>query len=151
MPDLSSPRFPTLSSAGVLRVVQDTGMITGDFQFLLVTPLIYFVLFFFTIACCLSHGIIAVKGLTKNVLTFYAIAGVMSTFVVSLVLLAWGMTHAHVDLFILAIIPLMAVTATAAGLGLHAIPARLEIRDRSALPHPPLWSAAGCKCDQLRH
>jgi uncharacterized membrane protein len=36
----------------------------------------------------------------------------MSTFVVSLVLLAWGINHAHVDLFILAIIPIMAITAT---------------------------------------
>ncbi len=36
----------------------------------------------------------------------------MSTFVVSLVPLAWGINHAHVDLFILGVIPLMAVTAT---------------------------------------
>ena len=104
--------LPYVVLGGVLRVVQDTGMIKGDFQFLLVTPLIYFVLFSFTITMLFISRFIFVKGLTKNVLAFYAIAGVMSTFVVSLVLLAWGMRYAHVDLFILAVIPLMAVTAT---------------------------------------
>jgi len=104
--------LPYVVLGGVLRVVQDTGMIKGDFQFLLVTPLIYFVLFLFTISMLFISRFIAVKGLTENVLAFYAIAGVMSTFVVSLVLLSWGMRYAHVDLFILAVIPLMAVTAT---------------------------------------
>ena len=62
--------------------------------------------------CCFSRDTLTLQGLTNNVLTFYAFAGIVSTFVVSLVLLAWGINHAHVDLFILAIIPLMAVTAT---------------------------------------
>src|SRR5665647_3568245 len=104
--------LPYVVLVGVLRVVQDTGMIKSDFQFLLVTPLIYFVLFFFTIAMLFLSRSIALKGFTKNSLAFYAIAGVMSTFVVSLVLLAWGIRYAHFDLFILAVIPLMAVTAT---------------------------------------
>jgi uncharacterized membrane protein len=104
--------LPYIVLGGVLRVVQDTGMITGTLQFLLVTPLIYFVLFFFTLAMLFLSRYVTLKGFTKNVLTFYAFAGIMSTFVVSLVLLAWGINHAHVDLFILIIIPLMALTAT---------------------------------------
>src|SRR5665647_567161 len=104
--------LPYVVLGGVLRVVQDTGMIKSDFQFLLVTPLIYFVLFFFTIAMLFLSRSITLQGLTKNVLTFYMFAGIVSTIVVSLVLLAWGINHAHVDLFILAIIPLMAITAT---------------------------------------
>jgi uncharacterized membrane protein len=104
--------LPYVVLGGVLRVVQDTGMIKGDFQFLLVTPLIYFVLFFFTITMLFLSRYITQKGLTKNVLTLYAFAGILSTFVVSLVLLAWGINHTHVDLFILTIIPLMAITAT---------------------------------------
>jgi uncharacterized membrane protein len=47
-----------------------------------------------------------------NYLTLYAGAGIFSVFCVSLVLVGWGMTHAHLDLFVLAVIPLMAVTAT---------------------------------------
>jgi uncharacterized membrane protein len=104
--------LPYVLLGGVLRVVQDTGMIEGDLQFLLVTPLIYFVLFFYTITMLFLSRLITVQGLTRNFLTFYAFAGIMSTFVVSLVLLAWGINHAYVDLFILTIIPLMAITAT---------------------------------------
>jgi len=104
--------LPYVVLGGVLRVVQDTGMITGDFQFLLVTPLIYFVLFFFTITMLFLSRTVTRMGFSKNILTFYAGAGIVSTAVVSLILLAWGINHAHVDLFILAIIPLMACTAT---------------------------------------
>ena len=50
--------LPYVVLGGLLRVVQDTGMITGNFQFLLVTPLIYFVLFFLLSACCFSPGIL---------------------------------------------------------------------------------------------
>jgi uncharacterized membrane protein len=52
------------------------------------------------------------QGLTRNFLSFYAFAGGLSVFVVSLVLVSWGITHTRVDLFVLCIIPLMAVTAT---------------------------------------
>jgi uncharacterized membrane protein len=104
--------LPYIVLGGVSRVVHDTGMITGDFQFLLVTPLIYFVLFFFTITMLFLSRTVTRMGFSKNILTFYAGAGIVSTAVVSLVLLAWGINHAHVDLFILAIIPLMACTAT---------------------------------------
>ena len=104
--------LPYVFLGGVLRVVQDTGMIKGDLQFLLVTPLIYFVLFFYTITMLFLSRFITLQGLTKNFLTFYAFAGSISTFIVSLVLLAWGINNAHVDLFVLSIIPLMAITAT---------------------------------------
>ena len=104
--------LPYVILGGVLRVVQDTGMLTGDFQFLLVTPLIYFVLFFFTIAMLFLSRYLTLQGLTKNFLTFYIFAGIMAVFVVSLVLLAWGINHTHIDLFILAVIPLMALTTT---------------------------------------
>ncbi len=104
--------LPYVFLGGVLRVVQDTGMITGDLQFLLVTPLIYLVLFFYTITMLFLSRFITLQGLTKNFLTFYAFAGIISTVIVSLVLLAWGINNAHVDLFVLSIIPLMAITAT---------------------------------------
>jgi uncharacterized membrane protein len=104
--------LPYVFLGGVLRVVQDTGMIKGDLQFLLVTPLIYLVLFFYTITMLFLSRFITLQGLTKNFLTFYAFAGIISTFIVSLVLLAWGINNAHVDLFVLSIIPLMAITAT---------------------------------------
>lgn len=104
--------LPYVVLGGVLRVIQDTGMISGDWQFLIVTPPIYFVLFFFTLAMIFVGGTLWKNGLIKDFLSFYAFIGCMAIFVISLILLSWGMAHAHVNLFIMAIILLMALTAT---------------------------------------
>ena len=104
--------LPYVVLGGVLRVIQDAGMITGDLQFLIVTPPIYFVLFFFTIGMIFLALYLQVQGLIKNFLTFYALAGCMAVLVVVLILAAWGINHTHIDLFVLWIIPLMAITAT---------------------------------------
>ena len=104
--------LPYVVLGGVLRVIQDAGMITGDLQFLIVTPPIYFVLFFFTIGMIFLALYLQVQGLIKNFLTFYALAGCMAVLVVVLILVAWGINHTHIDLYILWIIPLMAITAT---------------------------------------
>ena len=52
------------------------------------------------------------QRIIDDYLKVYAGAGIFSTFIAALILLAWSQTHNGVDLFILAIIPLMAVTAT---------------------------------------
>ena len=105
--------LPYVVLGGVLRVVQDTGMIKGDLQFLIVTPLIYFVLFFFTLGMIFLSRFLEDQGLVKNFLSLYAFAGAMSAFIVVLVLTAYGMTMTQIDLFVLFIIPLLAVVATA--------------------------------------
>ena len=111
MPDLSWPRFLTLFSGGFAGSPGHRDD-QGGLPVSACDPANLFVLFFFTIGMLFISRFLALKGIMKNVITFYAIAGVMSTFVVSLVLLAWGIRYAHVDLFILAVIPLMAVAAT---------------------------------------
>jgi len=95
-----------------VRVIEDTGMITSDWKYLLITPLIYFVLFFFTIGMMFLSRYLTLKGMTGSFITFYGLAGSVALVVASLVLLAWSQTHNGIDFFILAIIPLMAVTAT---------------------------------------
>jgi uncharacterized membrane protein len=104
--------LPYVVLGGVLRVVQDTGMITGDFQFLLVTPLIYFVLFFFTLSMIFLARYLQVQGLIKNFRSFYALVGCISVLTVALVLISWGINNTGIDLFVLAVIPLMAIAAT---------------------------------------
>ncbi|MCX6696024.1 MAG: DUF63 family protein [Methanoregula sp.] len=104
--------LPYVVLGGVLRVVQDTGMITGDFQFLLVTPLIYFLLFFFTLSMIFLARYLQVQGLIKNFRSFYALVGCISVLIVSLGLLSWGINNTGVDLFVLTVIPLMAIAAT---------------------------------------
>ena len=105
--------IPYIILGGVLRVVQDTHMIAGDIQFAIVTPFIYFVLFAYTFGWLLLSRYLQKKELCSDFLQVYAGAGTLSVVCVSLVLAAWSMTHTGVDLFILAIIPLMAITATA--------------------------------------
>jgi uncharacterized membrane protein len=104
--------IPYVILGGMLRVIEDTGMITSDWKYLLITPLIYFTLFAFTLGMMYVSRYLTLKGLTGNFIHFYAFAGTLALVVASLILLAWSMTHNGVDLFILAIIPLMAVTAT---------------------------------------
>ena len=105
--------LPYVVLGGLLRVVQDTGMITGNIQFLLVTPLIYFVLFFFTLGMIFLSRYLQAQGYIKNFLSAYAFAGTMSVFTVALILAAWGTTRTQIDLTVLFVIPLMAVAATA--------------------------------------
>ena len=102
--------LPYVVLGGVLRVIQDTGMIAGNWQFLIVTPPIYFVLFFFTLGIIFISGTLKKHGLVKDFISFYAFVGCLSVFVISLILISWGMAHTHIDLFILAIILLMALT-----------------------------------------
>ena len=103
---------PYVILGGLVRVIEDTGMITSDWKYLLITPLIYFTLFFFVIGVMFLSRYLTLKGITTNFFQFYAFAGVTAMVIASLVLLAWSTTHHGVDLFILAIIPLMGLTAT---------------------------------------
>jgi uncharacterized membrane protein len=104
---------PYVILGGLVRVIEDTGMITSDWKYLLITPLIYFTLFFFVIGVMFLSRYLTLKGITQNFFQFYAFAGVVAMVIASIILLAWSTTHHGVDLFILAIIPLMGITATA--------------------------------------
>lgn len=104
--------IPYVILGGVLRVIEDTGMITSDWKYLLITPLIYFVLFFFTIGMMYLARFLTLKGITRTFIQGYAFAGTAALVISCLILLSWGLAHNGIDLFILALIPLMAVTAT---------------------------------------
>ena len=105
--------LPYVILGGVMRVVEDTGMITGPIKFLLITPLIYFVLFAFTVSMMFLSLFLVKRGILKSFNAFYAGGGTFAVFVACLVLVAWSTTHHGIDLFILCIIPLMALCATA--------------------------------------
>jgi len=104
--------LPYVVFGGVLRVVQDTHMITSDLQFLIVTPFIYFVIFFYTFSILVLSHYLERKGLCTSYIKVYAGVGIFSVFCVALFLLAWGMRYTQIDLFVLAVIPLMALVAT---------------------------------------
>jgi uncharacterized membrane protein len=104
--------IPWVIFGGVLRVVQDTHMIQGDVQFLLVTPFIYIVIFLYAFGILLLSQYLEKSGFVDDYLKIYAGVGIFSVFIAALVLVAWGMNHTRIDLYVLTIIPLMAASAT---------------------------------------
>jgi uncharacterized membrane protein len=104
--------LPYIILGGVLRVIQDSHMIQSDLQFLIVTPFIYFVIFFYTLTILIISRYLESQRLCNNYLKVYAGVGIFSVICVALVLLGWGMTHTRIDLFVLVVIPLMATVAT---------------------------------------
>lgn len=106
--------IPYIVLGGVLRVVQDTGMITSDLQYLLITPLIYFLLFFFTAGSLFLSRYLQMKKVVPDFIRLYAGIGAAAALIVTLVLFWYGFTHTRVAFDVLTIIPLMAIVATAA-------------------------------------
>jgi uncharacterized membrane protein len=104
--------LPYVILGGVLRVIEDTGMITGNWKFLLITPLIYFTLFFFVVAVIFISRWLVLAGITQKFTTFYAGAGIFTLILSCLILAAWSTTHRGIDFAILAVIPCMALVAT---------------------------------------
>jgi uncharacterized membrane protein len=85
--------LPFVVLGGLMRVVQDTGMITSAWQFLLVTPLIYFALFFFTVVILIISAQLQKAGLVRDYAPLYAGAGAGSCVIVAGVLIWFGLTY----------------------------------------------------------
>ncbi|MDD1663975.1 MAG: DUF63 family protein, partial [Methanomicrobiales archaeon] len=103
---------------GLLRVVEDTGMIQSDLRFLLVTPLIFFVVFFITAVFLVLSRILEKKGLVPHSLTFYGGIGTGASVLVACVLAWFGLTRATIDLTVLVAILLIAAVTSLAVMGL---------------------------------
>ncbi|WP_298668190.1 DUF63 family protein [uncultured Methanofollis sp.] len=106
--------IPYVVLGGLLRVVEDTGMITSDAHYLLITPIIFFVVFFITVAALFLSRILEVKGLVADSIKVYGWTGIVLSAATAVLLLAWGAVNTRVDLFVLVAIPAMAAVATAA-------------------------------------
>jgi uncharacterized membrane protein len=106
--------MPYVALGGVLRVMQDTGMITSDLQFLLVTPLIYFVLFFSTAGILFFSRFVQQQGMVKNFLHLYGAIGAATAFIVACILVSFGVTYTRVAIDVLLIIMVMAIVTSAA-------------------------------------
>ncbi len=96
--------IPYVVLGGLLRVVQDTGMITSDLQYLLITPLIFFTLFFYAILFLFAGKLLEGRGLISRYSHFYGGAGIVSSIVVAAVLTYFGLTETVVALNVLVII-----------------------------------------------
>jgi uncharacterized membrane protein len=106
--------IPYVVLGGLLRVVEDTGMITSDAHYLLITPIIFFVVFFITVAALFLSRILEVKGLVADSIKVYGWTGIALSAATALLLLGWGAVNTRVDLVVLVAILAMAAVSTAA-------------------------------------
>ena len=110
--------IPYVILGGLLRVVEDSGMIRSDLRFLLVTPLIFFVVFFVAAGSLVLSRFLEKKGLIPRFLTFYGGIGA-GVSVAAALLLAWfGLTRTTIDLVVLVSILLLAAGTSLAVMGL---------------------------------
>jgi uncharacterized membrane protein len=97
--------LPYVILGGITRVIQDAGMIHSDHQFLLVTPLIYIVIFLFTATVLVVTSAAAKAGLVRDFIPWYAGTGIAVSVAVAGVLVSFGLSrgviHPEVLVFII--------------------------------------------------
>jgi uncharacterized membrane protein len=106
--------LPFVVLGGLLRVVQDTGMITSGWQFLLVTPLIYFALFFFTVIVLIISAQLQKAGLIRDYAPLYAGTGAGSCVIAAGVLIWFGLTNTVVAVNVFGFIMGLAIVTSVA-------------------------------------
>jgi uncharacterized membrane protein len=106
--------LPYVVLGGLLRVVQDTGVIQSDLQFLLVTPLIFFVIFFFTVVSLFTARLLRRGRDRREFLLLYAGIGAGASLVTGLILLYVGIAETQLDLILFGIILALALATSAA-------------------------------------
>ncbi|HUK38223.1 MAG TPA: DUF63 family protein [Methanomicrobiales archaeon] len=118
--------IPYVVLGGLLRVVEDTGMISSDLKYLLITPLIFFVVFFIAGGSLVLSRILERKKLIPRFLSFYGgIGGGLS--VATALLLGWfGLTRTTVDPVVLGSILLIAAATSLAVMALLQLVFRWE-------------------------
>lgn len=106
--------LPYVVFGGLLRVVEDTGMITSDLRFLLITPLIFFLIALIAGVALFGGKIAENAGLVSRYSKVYAGVGVAGSLLSSAALVWFGLTETTIALGVLAaILALAAVTSVA--------------------------------------
>jgi len=106
--------IPFVVLGALVRSIYDTGMFTSDYRFLLVTPLIYFVMFFFTVTALIVTRAFETRGMLRNYLEWYRNIGIASSAAVALLLVHWGLTRTTIALDVILIIGGMAIVSSLA-------------------------------------
>ncbi|MDV4342794.1 DUF63 family protein [Methanoculleus sp. YWC-01] len=106
--------LPFVVLGGLLRVVEDTGMITSDFRFLLITPLIFFSIFGVAIIALFAGKIAENAGLVRRYSRLYAGAGIAACLLATAALAWFGLTETRIALDVLAAILALAAASSLA-------------------------------------
>jgi uncharacterized membrane protein len=100
--------LPYVVLGGLLRVVEDTGMITSDLRFLLITPLIFFVIFFYAVAFLFAGKILEDAGVVRRYTHIYAGGGIAACIAAGAALTYFGLTETTIAVDVLVTILAMA-------------------------------------------
>lgn len=104
--------LPYVVLGGLLRVVEDTGMISPPWQYLLITPLIYFVLFFFTVTVLVVTAYAMRAGVVRDYAAWYAGIGVAACIAIAGLLVSFGLENGMISIPVLATILGMGIAST---------------------------------------
>lgn len=106
--------MPFVVLGGLLRVVEDTGMITSDFRFLLITPLIFFTIFVVAAVALFAGKIAENEGIVARYSRVYGGVGIAACVAAGAALVWFGLTETTIALDVLAaILVLASVTSLA--------------------------------------
>ena len=106
--------IPFVVLGGLLRVVEDTGIIPRPWNVILVTPIIFFVVFFITISLLVIARTLEKHGLIASYTRGYAAGGVVACVITAAVLAYFGITETRIAFGVLATILAMAAVSSAA-------------------------------------
>ena len=106
--------LPFVVLGGLLRVVEDTGMITSDFRFLLITPLIFFTVFVVAAIALFAGKLAENAGLVARYSRVYGGVGIVACLLSTAALVWFGLTEPTIALDVLvAILALASVSSLA--------------------------------------
>lgn len=110
--------IPFVILGGLLRVVEDTGIIPRPWNVVLVTPIIFFVVFFITITILVIARTLEKKDLIASYTKGYAAGGICACVITAAVLAYFGITETRIAAGVLVTILAMAAVSSAAVWGL---------------------------------
>lgn len=106
--------LPFVVLGGLLRVVEDTGMIASDLRFLLITPLIFFTIFGIAVAALFLGKLAENAGLVARYSRVYGGTGIVACLLATAALVWFGLTETQIALDVLAVILLIASVSSLA-------------------------------------
>jgi len=106
--------MPFVVLGGLLRGVEDTGMIASDFRFLLITPLIFFTIFAVAAVSLFLGKLAENAGLVARYSRVYGGAGIAACIVAGAALIWFGLTETKIALDVLAAILALASVSSLA-------------------------------------
>jgi len=104
--------LPYVVMGGLLRVVEDTGIVPQGWNYLLITPLIFFVMFLYTAGALFVSAGLQARGYARDYHVPYAGAGLAGALATALVLVSFGTGNGIIALDVLFLILALAVTTT---------------------------------------